>query len=382
MSDKTLLAEQEITYLPLYDNAQASKPSGNKNSLRVIELFAGIGSQHQALVNLGIPHEVVAISENDKWAIIGYEALHGPVNNLGDIRKIEHLPECDLITYSFPCQDLSVAGYKRGMAEDSGTRSSLLWEVGRLLDDMDQRNVLPEVLLMENVDAILNKKNIGQFTKWIQTLNDMGYISSYQVMNAKDYGVAQNRKRCFMVSTLSHGKLKFPPGFQLEKRLKDYLEDKVDESYYLSEERIAKFEEHRIRNESKGNHFGWHPLDPERERANAITTNVVRNASGNYVKIPKSADPERESGIVIAGNLNNPKRLEHHNRVYSTQGVSPTLFTPHGCDKSPKIQVAGKLGKKTQHYTVYEGGGIAPTIASCDWKDPLKVVVSKGGLSE
>lgn len=107
--------------------------------IRVIELFAGIGSQAQALKNLGIPYEVVAISEIDKYAIKGYEAIHGPVNNLGDITQIEHLPDCDLITYSFPCQDLSIAGAKKGMSEGSGTRSALLWEVGRLLEDMRER---------------------------------------------------------------------------------------------------------------------------------------------------------------------------------------------------------------------------------------------------
>ena len=341
MNNGTTLANIELGKTSFREELEASNTQENRNSIRVIELFAGIGSQNQALTNLGIPHEIVAISENDDWAIAGYEALHGPVNNLGDIRKIEHLPECDLITYSFPCQDLSVAGYQRGMKQESNTRSALLWEVGRLLEDMNERNVLPEVLLMENVDAILNKKNIAQFQKWIMSLTEMGYVSSYAILNAKDYGIAQNRKRCFMVSTLSQGAFTFPKGIPLETRLKDYLENDVDESYYLSDDRIKKFEEHRKRHEKKGNGFGWHPVDlREREGwiAHAITTNPDRQA-GNYIKIPKSEDPERESGIVIAGNLHNPKRLEQHNRVYSTQGIAPTLFTPHGSDKSPKIQV-------------------------------------------
>ena len=81
-----------------------------ENPLRLIELFAGIGSQTQALTNIGIAHKVVAISEIDKYAIQSYEAMHGKANNLGDIRKIEELPNADLWTYSFPCQDISVAG--------------------------------------------------------------------------------------------------------------------------------------------------------------------------------------------------------------------------------------------------------------------------------
>lgn len=109
--------------------------------IRVVELFAGIGAQHQALKQAQIPHEVVAISEIDLGVIRAYEAIHGPTNNLGDITKVEHLPDCDLLTYSFPCQDLSVAGKRKGMSKGSGTRSGLLWEVERLLADMREREL-------------------------------------------------------------------------------------------------------------------------------------------------------------------------------------------------------------------------------------------------
>lgn len=340
ISTKTL-AQGDDRKLCLSQNSPASTSVPEMNPIRVIELFAGIGAQHQALENLGIPHKIVAISEIDKAAITGYNAIHGEAPNLGDIREIQHLPECDLITYSFPCQDLSVAGNKAGMEQGSNTRSSLLWEVGRLLKDMSERNVLPEVLLMENVDAILNKKNIDQFRKWIMTLNAMGYTSSYAVMNSKDYGIPQNRKRCFMVSTLTFGELQFPDGFPLELRLKDMLEKDVDESYYLSQARIDKFEEHRKRNEAKGNNFGWKPLDPERERVvNTITDNPDRHASGNWIKIPKT-ECQGETGIIIAGDTGERERLEQHRRVYSIDGISPTIFTPHGGDKSPKIQING-----------------------------------------
>ena len=200
--------------------------------IRVIELFSGIGSQAQALKNLGIPYEVVGISEIDKYAIAGYEAIHGPVNNLGDITKIEHLPACDLITYSFPCQDLSIAGMKKGMAQGSGTRSALLWEVGRLLEDMRERKELPEVLLMENVDAIVDRDNKPHFIRWIMFLNELGYNNSYQILNAKDYGIPQNRNRCFMVSMLGKRTFKFPPRMILDKCLRDYLEENVPEEYY------------------------------------------------------------------------------------------------------------------------------------------------------
>lgn len=209
--------------------------------IRVIELFAGIGSQHQALKQAGIEHEVVAISEIDKAAVRSYEAIHGPVNNLGDITEIEHLPECDLLTYSFPCQDLSVAGKMKGMKKGTGTRSGLLWEVERLLEDMSERKCLPNVLLMENVDAILFDANIRDFKLWIRKLSEMGYTSSYKVLDAADYGVPQRRRRCFMVSLHDGRYFQFPKKRPLEKRLKDVLEDDVDKSYYLPKEKVVTF---------------------------------------------------------------------------------------------------------------------------------------------
>ena len=121
--------------------------------MRLIELFSGLGGFARALENLEIPHEIIAMCDIDPHAIKVYEALHGPTPNLGDISKVEHLPDCDLLTYSFPCQDLSIAGLKAGMAKGTGTRSSLLWQVGRLLAEAKAGN-LPEYLVMENVDAI------------------------------------------------------------------------------------------------------------------------------------------------------------------------------------------------------------------------------------
>ena len=122
--------------------------------LKIIELFAGIGSQTQALKNIGVEHEVVAISEIDKYCIRSYEAMHGKANNLGDICKIDKLPQADLWTYSFPCQDLSVAGKLAGIKE--GTRSGLLYEVERLLGVAKERNELPRYLLLENVKNLEN----------------------------------------------------------------------------------------------------------------------------------------------------------------------------------------------------------------------------------
>lgn len=169
-----------------------------ENPLRLIELFAGIGSQTQALTNIGIAHKVVAISEIDKYAIQSYEAIHGIANNLGDIRKIEELPDADLWTYSFPCQDISVAGKGAGIKE--GTRSGLLFEVERLLRVASEKGTLPKYLLLENVKNLVSKKFKADFDKWLDFLAELGYTNYWKVLNAKDYGIPQNRERVFCVS--------------------------------------------------------------------------------------------------------------------------------------------------------------------------------------
>lgn len=128
-----------------------------ENKIRVVELFAGIGAQRQALKNVGIDHEIVAISEIDKYALLAYEKLHGSTFNLGDICKIEKIPVSDLWTYSFPCTDISLAGRLGGFARGSNTKSSLLWEVQRLLEISKVYDELPKYLLMENVKNLVSK---------------------------------------------------------------------------------------------------------------------------------------------------------------------------------------------------------------------------------
>jgi DNA (cytosine-5)-methyltransferase 1 len=140
--------------------------------LTVIELFAGIGSQTQALKNIGIEHKVIGISEINKYAIMVYEMLHGKVNNFGDITKIESLPYCDLLTYSFPCQDLSIAGKQAGIKE--GTRSGLLLQVERLLNDMP---IKPKYLLLENVKNLISDKFYPDYEKWLNELASFGYVN-------------------------------------------------------------------------------------------------------------------------------------------------------------------------------------------------------------
>ena len=200
--------------------------------LRVFEAFAGYGSQSIALRNLGIEYEVVAISEIDKYAIKAYEAIHGPTNNLGDISKIDpkDIPDHDLFTYSFPCQDLSVVGKQAGLGK--GTRSGLLYECEKVIEAKK-----PKYLLLENVKNLVGKKFKSQFDKWLDYLESLGYTNYWKVLNAKDYGIPQNRERVFVVSILGgHKPYEFPKAIPLDKYIADILENEVDEKYYLSKE--------------------------------------------------------------------------------------------------------------------------------------------------
>lgn len=198
--------------------------------IRVLELFGGYGSQALALENLGIEFKS-DLCDIDKYAIQAYNQIHGETFNYGDICSIDEtkLPYYDLITYSSPCQDFSQAGKQAGGEKGSGTRSSLLWECERII-----RAVKPKYLLMENVKALTSKKFMPLFAKWLRTLEDMGYKNWWKVLNAKDYGVPQNRERVFVVSILGGGNYQFPDPMPLTKRLKDVLEQNVDEKYYIN----------------------------------------------------------------------------------------------------------------------------------------------------
>ena len=208
-------------------------------NLRVFEAFAGIGTQRMALKRAGIPHEVVAISEIDRHAIKAYTAIHGDTTNMGDIREITSgdVPDHDLFTYSFPCQDISIAGKKRGFTAGSGTRSSLLWECERIISDKR-----PKYLLLENVKALVNRHNRPGFEEWLAVLEGYGYTNYWKVLNAKNYGVPQNRERVFCVSIHGeHKPFEFPEPVPLTVRAIDLLEDEVDERYYLSEKIARRF---------------------------------------------------------------------------------------------------------------------------------------------
>jgi DNA (cytosine-5)-methyltransferase 1 len=232
--------------------------------IRLIELFAGVGSQACALKRLGVDFEHYRVIEFDKYPMASYNAIHGTDFKPTSITDItgDDLGIVDtkyftyLLTYSFPCQDLSVAGKQRGMTKGSGTRSGLLWEVERLLNETKE---LPQVLLMENVPQVHGKKNLDDFNKWIDFLESKGYKNFWKDLNAKDYGVAQNRNRTFMISFLDDVNYNFPEPIPLDKTMKDYLEDEVDEKFYINNDKANKLIFKLIENgELK---VGQHPCD-------------------------------------------------------------------------------------------------------------------------
>ena len=223
----------------------------NKNNkLRVFTAFSGYDSQCLALNRLKelypeFDYTLVGWSEIDDSAIQAHNALFEDAKtlNLNDITKImwTDVPDFDLFTYSFPCTDISQAGKQAGLSKESGTRSSLLWECKKAIEIKR-----PRYLLMENVAALVSKKFIKDFHEWLQVLDRLGYESFSQVLNAKHYGVPQNRERIFVVSILrteeeKNPKYYFPKPEPLQLCLADVLEEDVDEKYFLSDEMLARF---------------------------------------------------------------------------------------------------------------------------------------------
>lgn len=213
--------------------------------IRLIELFSGVGSQAMALRDLGADFEHYRSVEFDEHAVRSYNAIHGTNFPVTDIRNVHGtdlgIVDKDtftyLLTYSFPCQDLSAAGKRKGMKKGYGTRSGLLWEVERLLNETPE---LPDILLMENVPEVIGANNIDDFHLWQDFLASKGYTNYVKILNAKDYGVAQNRNRCFMVSLLGQYNYHFPEPIPLNKCIDDYCEENVDESYYINTKKAQR----------------------------------------------------------------------------------------------------------------------------------------------
>ena len=203
--------------------------------IKILELFGGIGSCTKAFKRLGIPHKVVDYVEIDKYAVKSYNAINDTNFEPQDITTWDKDIEIDLIMHGSPCQDFSLAGKQAGGDKDSGTRSSLMYETIRIVEKLK-----PKYVIWENVKNLLSKKHIHNFNAYLETMEQLGYTSYYQVLNAKDYGIPQNRERIFTISIRKdiNKIFTFPQPQELKLKLKDMLENEVDEKYYLSEKNI------------------------------------------------------------------------------------------------------------------------------------------------
>lgn len=253
--------------------------------VKLFEAFSGIGCQRMGFEKAGIDYEVVGISEIDKYALKSYQAMHGECPNFGSITEIkgQDLPQIDVFTWSFPCQSLSKAGKQEGLSKK--TRSGLVYEVLRILQECKVSNNLPKVLIMENVVDLVQVKFIRQFQEIQLELENLGYTNYTQTLNAKDYGVAQNRDRVFMVSILGNYYYEFPQPIKLEKRLKDYLESEVDESYWVSEGLLNAFMQKGTGKYPRRERFLQNINRVNQNIANAITTREGGRPTDNFIKI-------------------------------------------------------------------------------------------------
>ena len=373
--------------------------------LKVVELFAGIGSPRKALKNLNIDHEVVAFSEIDKYAIESYRAIHDDCKtpNLGDITEVKELPLCDLLVFGSPCQDISIAGNQKGIQE--GTRSGLLLEVLRLLEVASNKNQLPRYLLLENVSNILSKDHVKEFREYLIFLEKLGYKNFYKILNATDYGMPQNRERLFSLSVLDKKlNYNFPPKKKLDLRLKDLLESEVDKKYFLSDEKTKAFIE-KHKEKILELEQGIYPvLTPEKlnVRQNgrvikdkddpAFTQTTIdrhgvlligslteKNSQGERVYTTDQAVTlssgggglGAKTGLYMVGNVN-PGGKGMNGSVFSEEGICPTLTT----NKGEGIKIIGSLDIGGQRGRVYSDIGSIGCLTSTDYKVPPKILIN------
>ena len=300
------------------------------NPLRVVTLCSGYDSQCLALNRLkrdfpDFDYELVAWSEYDpetpnkslekQPAVVAHNALfpQWADRNLGDMTKIDwtQVPDFDLLFYSTPCQSISNAGLQHGFTEGSGTRSSIIWNVRDAV-----KIKRPKYLCLENVKAMVSKKFLPMFNLWQQELAHFGYMNFAQVLNAKDYGVPQNRERIFLVSIRDDGEFptfSFPQPFPLEKKLKDVLEEHVDEKYYLSDKMLEYFQ--RVNDDDSHGHK-FKPTDgggvcndsesqPCHQRGRQLRVGRVNSSQDGVI-----LNPEGISQCHSAGHGNQPKVIE------------------------------------------------------------------------
>lgn len=315
--------------------------------MRLLSLFSGIGAFEKALDRLDIDYELVNYCEIDPYASKAYPLIHNvpESKNLGDITKVDtsKLHDIDMITYGFPCVDISLAGRMRGFEhEGEQTRSGLFYEAMRIIEDTK-----PAYAICENVKNLVSKRFKDEFEIVLSSLEKAGYNNYWKVLNAKDFGIPQNRERVFIISIrkdIDDGKFQFPQPKPLELRLKDLLEDEVDDKYYLKKN-LSFFIKNSFDMERKGNGFRFEPhIKDNAQIAKTITTKAGVRMDDNFVM---DIDSESEKfkfdstnpKVIQIGNVCPTKTRENPNqgRVYDENGLSPALTSMSGGNRQPMI---------------------------------------------
>lgn len=306
--------------------------------MKVLSLFSGIGAFEKALDRIGIDYKLAAFSEIDKYAVKSYCAIHGVDEsmNLGDITKVDEnsLPkDIDLITYGFPCQDISLAGKQKGLFNEDGsqTRSGLFFEALRIIEATQ-----PRVAIAENVKNLTSKKFKEQFEIVLNSLEEAGYNNYWKVLNAKDYGIPQNRERVFIVSIrkdIDDGEFEFPESFPLELRLRDMLDKEVDEKFYLSDVQIERIKTTTYVSGSR--------RIQEKEYCDTLCARDWKDPK--CVQVGQIYGTDREP---------NPQA----GRIYSADGIIPTIDSCSGGNRMPKVAV--REATKKGYAEAYEGDSI------------------------
>ena len=308
--------------------------------LKVLELFGGIGAIRKAFERQNIPHKVVDYVEIDKYAVSSYNAMFNENFEPQDITTWNKDIDVDFIMHGSPCQDFSLAGKQAGGDLGSGTRSSLMYETIRIVGKLR-----PKYVMWENVKNLLSKNHKHNFDAYIETMNILGYNSYYQVLNAKDYGIPQNRERVYTISIrkdIDKGNFTFPEKEELKLRLKDMLEDNVDEKYYLSDDKVSKIECSNFMQEKKRKEYS--------------DTILARDW-----KDPKC--------VRVGGIFDTEKSRHQAGSVYDKEGLSPTLDVMQGGGRQPSIIEEPKI-ETIENYMpsghdasrIVDKNGLAPTV--------------------
>lgn len=311
---------------------------------KVIELFGGIGACTAALKRMGIDVEIVDYVEIDKYAVASYNAINGTNFEPQDVKDWDKDLKADLIMHGSPCQDFSIAGKQAGGDEGSGTRSSLMYETIRIVG-----MVMPRFVIWENVANVVSERHIHNLHEYISRLNVLGYRSYWKLLNAKNFGIPQNRERLFVVSVRDYV---FPEGEELNLRLKDMLEDEVDSKYFLTSNEVAY-----VGSRAKPKTMY---TDIDSDVASTLTTGGHNNWQGSFVHdIPK--------GVIVGNRGGHYKgnRCGNHHNGKGSQRIWE-LCNDRSCLKNPRIEVKGNTNpsKTGQGGVVYGTKGIMGTISS------------------